>query len=196
MPHRGGATGRRGHVAMSRAWCAWAGPSTIQSAASCLVGVRAGRRPAGALVHSNPAGVSSFPMFNPRRAPVWIAALAMLLHLVMMPLMRGSAPMPGMAGHCPVTETSRQAVQALALHEHLAGHGSHAAPGGETPAPAHHSDMPCCCAAGSLVAIPGNAPALNPPRLARSCAVAPALSPPLSPRHRWPSLNPRASPYA
>jgi hypothetical protein len=135
-------------------------------------------------------------MYRPRRAPVWIAALAVLLHLFAMPLMGAGAP--GMAERCPMVEASRQDFLHLTTHDH-ASHGSHASHDREpVPNPTHHLGMPCCCAAGSasLAGIPASAPELHEPRRVRLSLLPLATAPPLSPRYRWPSLNPRASPLA
>lgn len=132
-------------------------------------------------------------MHRPRRAFIWIAALAVLLHLFAMPLMSAGAQMPGMAGHCPEAEASQHGFLRVAAHESHAGHGGESAP---QPAPAHHLGMPCCCAAGSagLAAIPISAPELQAPRQVQLSVLQLNTAPPLSPRYRWPSLNPRASP--
>jgi hypothetical protein len=130
-------------------------------------------------------------MHRPRRIPLWITALAVLLHLFAMPLMGAGARASGMAGHCPMTEASRHD------SSHFAMHASHQTDDSE-PAPAHHLGMPCCCAAGSasLAAIPASAPELHEPRRVQLSVLPLAAAPPLSPRYRWPSLNPRASPFA
>lgn len=127
-------------------------------------------------------------MHRPRHAPTWLAALAVLLHLFAMPLMGADM---GKAGHCPMAEANQHA------SVHGTGHDSHA---GHEQAPAdqstHHVGMPCCCAAGpsALAAIPASAPELHDPhRLQRSVLPLP-LKLTLTPRYRWPSLNPRASP--
>ncbi|MCQ2028770.1 DUF2946 domain-containing protein [Stutzerimonas zhaodongensis] len=128
------------------------------------------------------------PMHRQRRAPIWIAAFAVLLHLVSMPLM--AAHMRAMAvagGHCTMEEVGRH-------------HATHAHSHSSEPAPTqgHHQGMPCCCAAGSasLAAIPIGSPILHHPRVIALGSLPPATAPPLSPRYRWPSLNPRASPLA
>lgn len=103
-------------------------------------------------------------MHSPRRAPVWIATLALLLHLFAMPLMGAGARVPGMAGHCPMVEASRHGSLHLTTHDSHASHDSEPAP---NPIPSHYLGMPCCCAAGSasLAAIPSSAPELHEPRL-------------------------------
>lgn len=139
-------------------------------------------------------------MHRPRRTPVWIAALAVLLHLFAMPLMGAGARMPGMAGHCPMVEASRHDSLHLTAHDSHVSHGGHASHDSEPapkPARTHHLGMPCCCAAGSsLAAIPSSAPELHEPRRVQLTVLTLAMAPPLSPRYRWPSLNPRASPLA
>lgn len=137
-------------------------------------------------------------MHRPRRAPLWIAALAVLLHLFAMPLMGVGARAAGMVGHCPMSEASRHDSPALVTHEDHAPHASQALPDGEpAPTPVHHLGMPCCCAAGaaSLAAIPASAPELHEPQRMRMGVLAFVITPSLSPRYRWPSLNPRASPF-
>jgi len=128
-------------------------------------------------------------MPRPRRAPVWIALFAVLLHLCSMPLM--AAHMRAMAvvgGHGATTETGQHHV-AHAHHDHSSE---------SAPAQSRHQGMPCCCAAGSasLAAIPAGSPVLLLPRLVPLGNLSQAVAPLLSPRYRWPSLNPRASPFA
>ncbi|NKQ09939.1 DUF2946 domain-containing protein [Pseudomonas sp. SST3] len=127
-------------------------------------------------------------MHRPRRAFIWITALAVLLHLFAMPLMSAGAQMPDTAGHCPKAQASQHGI---AAHDGHAGHGGESA-----PQPAHHLGMPCCCAAGSagLAAIPISASELQAPRRVQLSVLQLSTAPPLSPRYRWPSLNPRASP--
>ncbi|MCQ4326006.1 hypothetical protein CXK94_03120 [Stutzerimonas stutzeri] len=127
-----------------------------------------------------------------RRLPAWLAGLALLMHLLSMPL-AGMLPadakrLLGWSGHCP-------AMQA-ALHRAHALHAS-AAPAEHDPG--SHSGMPpCCCCAGSvgLAALPSAAPSL--PQEAGASVISrtePRSHWPL-PRQRWPALNPRASPLA
>lgn len=130
-------------------------------------------------------------MHRRRRAPVWIAALAVLLHLCTMPLM--AAHMLAMA------VTDGQGTAAHTLHHHEAGaaaHRGHASEPASTQG--HHPGMPCCCAAGSasLAAIPSGSPLLLEPQRVSLGNLPSAPAPQLSPRYRWPSLNPRASPIA
>ncbi|MGA6099161.1 DUF2946 family protein [Stutzerimonas marianensis] len=140
-------------------------------------------------------------MHRPRRVPTWIAAFAVLLHLFAMPLMGAQMRAIGASGgHCPMVEASRHAGHgAHAAHadpiEHAAS--QHAA-GEPAPDPSHHQGMPCCCAAGagSLAVIPASSAVLHDPRLVSHGSLLPAATPPVSPRYRWPSLNPRASPFA
>ncbi|HCJ27772.1 MAG TPA: hypothetical protein DHV63_00315 [Pseudomonas sp.] len=139
-------------------------------------------------------------MPRPRRTPVWIAALAVLLHLFAMPLMGAGARVSGMAGHCPMVEASQHDARHVAMHVHAlhGGHASHESESSPKPAPRHHLGMPCCCTAGSaaLAAIPSSALELHEPRRVRLSVLPLAVAPRLSPRYRWPSLNPRASPVA
>lgn len=131
-------------------------------------------------------------MHRPRRAPVWMATLAVLLHLFAMPLMSAHMrAMAGTGGHCPMAEASQQhAEHRAAQHAHLSSESA--------PKPTHHQGMPCCCAAGSasLAAIPTGSPVLHQPQLVPLGSLPPATAPALSPRYRWPRLNPRASPLA
>ncbi|MCQ4286181.1 DUF2946 domain-containing protein [Pseudomonas stutzeri] len=133
-------------------------------------------------------------MHRPRRVPIWIAALAMLLHLFAMPLM--SAGAPGMAGHCTMAEASRHASTHFTAHNGYATAISHAVGDNQSiPKPARHLGMPCCCAgSASMAAIPSSATALHPPRLVQRNVLPLVMATPLSPRYRWPRLNPRASP--
>jgi hypothetical protein len=137
-------------------------------------------------------------MHRPRRAPLWIAALAVLLHLFAMPLMGVGVRAAGMAGHCPMSEAGRHDSGPLVAHGDHALHAGQVSSEDEpAPAPVHHLGMPCCCAAGatSLAAIPASTPELHEPRRLRMGVLALVTAPPLSPRYRWPSLNPRASPF-
>ena len=132
-------------------------------------------------------------MHRPRRVPIWIAALALLLHLFAMPLM-GSGAL-GMSEHCPMAEASRHVSSHFTAHDHATAIGD-AAHDSESPSkPAHHLGMPCCCAgSASMAAIPATATELHEPRRVQRNALPFDLAPPLSLRYRWPSLNPRASP--
>jgi hypothetical protein len=78
------------------------------------------------------------------------------------------------------------------------GHVQHAHVDESTPKPSHHQGMPCCCAAGSasLAAITTGSPVLHQPHLVRVGSLPTVTAPQLSPRYRWPALNPRASPLA
>ena len=135
-----------------------------------------------------------FSMHRPRRVPIWIAALALLLHLFAMPLMGAGAP--GMPGHCPMAEASRHVSSHFTARNGHATAIDHAAQGSESaPKPLHHLGMPCCCAgSASMAAIPTTATELHEPRRVQRNALPFDLAPPLSLRYRWPSLNPRASP--
>ena len=130
-------------------------------------------------------------MQRPRRAPVWIAAFAVLLHLCSMPLMAAHMRAMAMAGGHDAMGQSGQH-HAVKVDQHH-GHASEPA-----PAQSHHQGMPCCCAAGSasLAAIPAGSPVLLHPRLVPLGNLPSVTAPVLSPRYRWPSLNPRASPFA
>ncbi|WP_407295931.1 DUF2946 domain-containing protein [Stutzerimonas zhaodongensis] len=128
-------------------------------------------------------------MHRRRRAPVWIALFAVLLHLCSMPLM--AAHMRAMAvagGYGAMAETG----------QHPVDHAHHDHSSESAPAQSHHQGMPCCCAAGSasLAAIPSGTPVLLQPRRVSLGNLPWTTAPPLSPRNRWPSLNPRASPLA
>lgn len=133
-------------------------------------------------------------MFRPRHSPVWLAALAMLLHLLAMPLM--GADLSGIPAHCQITGPGLQgAEQARSGHAGV----DHAATGGQTePAHGKHLAMPCCCAGGHavLASTAVDAGGLHEPRRIALERLAPAVVPHIPPRHRWPSLNPRASPFA
>ena len=127
-----------------------------------------------------------------RRLPAWLASLALLIHLLSMPL-SGLLPaetkrLLGWSGHCPLMQAQLQ--QSHALHG-SAEHGEHE--------PATHGGMPpCCCCAGSigLAALP--APSLQLPQDVQggSVRIAETRVHHPSPRQQWPSLNPRASPLA
>jgi hypothetical protein len=128
-----------------------------------------------------------------RRLPAWLASLALLIHLLSMPL-SGLLPadakrLLGWSGHCPLMQVQAQQ-HSHALHD-SAGHGEHE--------PSSHGGMPpCCCCAGSLglAALPGAAPLL-PQEIRGALVVAvEARSHRPSPRQQWPALNPRASPLA
>ncbi|AHL74644.1 hypothetical protein CH92_05850 [Stutzerimonas stutzeri] len=139
-------------------------------------------------------------MFRSRRAPAWLATLAVLLHLFAMPLMGTAAPMMGMAGHCAMAEVLQHGDHHLAAKTDIApqSHAAHADPSTPPPDPAHHLSMPCCCAAGAaaLAAIAPSAPQLLVPRRT-GLGLLPLAGPAhASPRYYWPSLNPRASPLA
>jgi hypothetical protein len=130
-------------------------------------------------------------MRRPRHAPIWIAAFAVLLHLFAMPLMAAHMQ-AGSGKHCAMASAS--------VSQHHTGHGhvQHAHVDESEPKPSHHQGMPCCCAAGSasLAAITTGSPVLHPPHLMRLGSLPAATAPLLSPRYRWPALNPRASPLA
>lgn len=128
-----------------------------------------------------------------RRLPAWFASLALLIHLLSMPL-AGLLPadakrLLGWSGHCALMQVQAQQ-HAHALHD-SARHGEHE--------PSSHGGMPpCCCCAGSigLAALP--APSLQLPQDVQGGAVRIAetrVHRP-SPRQQWPALNPRASPLA
>lgn len=127
-------------------------------------------------------------MRRPRRAPIWIATVAILLHLFAMPLMAAHMQ-AGSGKHCPMTDASQHHGHELVQHAHIDE---------PEPKPGHHQGMPCCCAAGSasLAAITTGSPALHQPQLVRVGSLPAATAPQLSPRYRWPALNPRASPLA
>ncbi|MCW3150451.1 DUF2946 domain-containing protein [Stutzerimonas stutzeri] len=127
-----------------------------------------------------------------RRSTAWIACLAMLLHVLAMPLAGSLSAetkrLLGWGGYCPLAQQL----------EH-AGHAQVTADQEDSAPAAHHAGMPqCCCGAGfaGFAALPSAVPPLPDPRarlLARLPAE-PALLP--APRHQWPALNPRASPTA
>ncbi|MBS9724989.1 DUF2946 domain-containing protein [Stutzerimonas stutzeri] len=130
---------------------------------------------------------------NRRRLPAWLASLALLMHLLSMPL-SGMLPadakrLLGWSGHCPMQQADVSPGHAM--------HGAETA--GEHGSGTHHGGMPpCCCCAGSigLAALP--APSLQLPQDVQGGAVRIAetrVHRP-SPRQQWPSLNPRASPLA
>ncbi|MCQ4297747.1 DUF2946 domain-containing protein [Pseudomonas stutzeri] len=129
---------------------------------------------------------------NRRRLPAWLASLALLIHLLSMPL-SGLLPaetkrLLGWSGHCPLMQAQVQ--QSHALHE-AAGHGEHE--------PGTHGGMPpCCCCAGSigLAALPGASPLLPLQPVGREVRAAESRDHWSSPREQWPALNPRASPLA
>lgn len=139
-------------------------------------------------------------MHRPRRVPVWIAALAVLLHLFAMPLMAGGARGSGfVAAHCAMADAGTRDPHLVATPDRHATHDNHGSSDREpAPKPSHHVNMPCCCAAGSasLAAIPASTPELQVPRQVRLSVLALMTAAPLSPRYRWPRLNPRASPLA
>jgi len=123
-----------------------------------------------------------------RRLPAWLASLALLIHLLSMPL-SGLLPAETKRLHCPLMQVQAQQ-HAHTLHESTA-HGEHE--------PSAHGGMPpCCCCAGSmgLAALPGAA-LLLPQEMRGGLVVAvEAYAHRPSPRQQWPALNPRASPLA
>jgi hypothetical protein len=128
-----------------------------------------------------------------RRLPAWLASLALLIHLLSMPL-SGLLPaeskrLLGWSGHCPLM----QAQQAHALHQ-SAVHGEH----DQGSHGAHGRMPPCCCCAGSvgLAALPEASPQLPQQTAGHLTRVAEASAHRPSPRQQWPALNPRASPLA
>lgn len=137
-------------------------------------------------------------MFRSRRAPVWLATFAVLLHLLAMPLMGTAAPMMGMAGHCAAVEARQHDGHHLAAQVEAAqkGHAAHSDQSEPKPASAHALGMPCCCAAGAaaLAAITPSTPQLPLLRRAALGLLPLASAVHASPRYCWPSLNPRASP--
>ena len=136
-------------------------------------------------------------MFRSRRAPVWVATFAVLLHLLAMPLMGTAAPMRGWAGHCAEAEARQHGGHPLAAQVEAAhkGHAAHSDQSEPKPA-AHALGMPCCCAAGAaaLAAITPSTPQLQLLRRAALGLLPLANAVHASPRYCWPSLNPRASP--
>ena len=116
-------------------------------------------------------------MFRSRRAPVWVATFAVLLHLLAMPLMGTAAPMMGMAGHCAEAEARQHGGHPLAAQVEAAhkGHAAHSDQSEPKPA-AHALGMPCCCAAGAaaLAAITPSTPQL--PLLRRAALAAAHLA--------------------
>ncbi len=130
-----------------------------------------------------------------RRLPAWLASLALLIHLLSMPL-SGLLPadakrLLGWSGHCPLMQAQVQ--QAHALHP-PAVHGEHD-PGTHG---AHGGMPPCCCCAGSvgLATLPGAAPQLPQHTAGQLTRLAESHVHRPSPRQQWPALNPRASPLA
>jgi len=120
-----------------------------------------------------------------RRFSHWLACFAVLVNLLAMPLhaqqMQAMEGMPaehcGMPGMAAMHDDIRRLVDVLDPHPHKM----------------HHGDC-CCCGASGLAGPPANhwrAP------LPRYVAQGPVLQPAVhsvTPRYRWPSLNPRASP--
>ncbi len=126
-----------------------------------------------------------------RRLPAWLASLALLIHLLSMPL-SGLLPaeskrLLGWSGHCPLMQAQQHS---YALHESTAR--------GEHEPSAHGGMPPCCCCAGSmgLAALPGAAPLLPQEMRGGLVIAVEARSHRPSPRQQWPALNPRASPLA
>ena len=82
---------------------------------------------------------------NRRRLPAWLASLALLMHLLSMPL-SGMLPadakrLLGWSGHCPMQQAGVSPGHAM--------HGAETA--GEHGSGTHHGGMPpCCCCAGSI----------------------------------------------
>lgn len=134
-------------------------------------------------------------MYRPRHLPVWLAAIAMLLHLLAMPLM--GADLSGISSHCQTSGPGEHG--AAHLQYTHAGPADHAAAQGQ-PEPVHgkHLAMPCCCAGGHavLASTTGSTGELHEPRRIALERLAPVAVPRIPPRYRWPSLNPRASPFA
>ena len=131
---------------------------------------------------------------NRRRLPAWLASLALLIHLLSMPL-SGLLPaetkrLLGWSGHCPLMQAQVQ--QSHALHE--------SAVHGENDSGTHgaHGMPPCLCCAGSvgLAALPGASALLPLQPVGHPIHVAESRDHWPSPRQQWPALNPRASPLA
>ncbi len=147
-----------------------------------------------------------------RRAYAWIACFAVLSHMLTMAASGGMSAhtkqMMGWGGHCL---TAQQAVSHHDAHhvhgDHL--HGEHAGnPVGQhadadsaphDPSSSHHLMMQqCCCGAmsASLAALPAAPLDVQQRSVARLATLPQPPPAALSPRYLWPSLNPRASPYA
>jgi len=126
-----------------------------------------------------------------RPIPAWIACLALLLHLLLMPA-SGSMPVQtkrlmGWGGYCGSAEAPVRGGDEQFSHAEHADH--------DHPDAAHHALMQHCCCGVSAVSLA--APPPIPSRLLARLATLPQPPPAaLSPRRQWPSLNPRASPSA
>lgn len=122
------------------------------------------------------------------RLPAWLAGLALLIHLLSMPL----SGVPADAGR--LLDGSDPAPAAQGEH---ALHLLHAAATpAEHPHDGHAGMPPCCCTgAMGLAALPGaTLPSLE--AAGRSYAPGESHASQSSPRERWPAINPRASPHA
>ncbi len=130
-------------------------------------------------------------MFSGRHLSHWLACLAVLVNLLAMPLhaqqmqLMEGMPAAMMADDCAMHgmptmhDEMRRLIDVLDPHPHKM----------------HHGD--CCCCGASGMAGPlsshWHAPA---PRYIAQAPQAQPMVPSLTPRFRWTSLNPRASPMS
>ncbi|WP_106475973.1 DUF2946 family protein [Phytohalomonas tamaricis] len=132
-------------------------------------------------------------MVDRRRFHALITCLAVLLHLLAMPV-SGAMPaeakrMMGCEGHYLPTEGALHTAQHHAQHQHH----------DEVPQPLHHhANMQHCCCGASTASQAGLASMLAPSFHAPAVFEIRLLPQPppraYIVRHYWPSLNPRASP--
>jgi hypothetical protein len=133
-------------------------------------------------------------MSSLRRIRPWIACLAILLNILAMPLSRAmQAPDVNLmlwGGFCSggnssvVSAEFRQAIEALQIPQ-------------SEPEPEHamhHAD--CCCGHAGLAALPSDYYRHFLPQYTPGVVLEDPELPTLHPRIRWPSLSPRASPFA
>lgn len=126
-----------------------------------------------------------------RPALAWIACLAVLFNLLVMPLSsaapKGPAEQLLWGAFCSSVSSNAKA-EIIALGKlDLGQHGQ------------DHSNLQhcwCCPGAAPVLALPGHALTLSRPLALPSDAEAPFLAYQPTPRQQWPTLNPRASPLS
>src|SRR3546814_15728739 len=115
-----------------------------------------------------------------RRLPAWLASLALLIHLLSMPL-SGLLPaetkrLLGWSGHCPLMQAQQHS------------HARHESTARGEPEPSAHGGIPPCrrCAGSMGLAAPPGAAPLLPPEMRRRLVVAVEARPtPPAPRTHW-----------
>ncbi len=122
-----------------------------------------------------------------RLAYAWIACCAVLFNLLAMPLSASAARAPAeqllWGAFCSTGGTKLIAVSIGQL-DPAQDHDDHAV----------MQHCWCCSGAAPTLALPGTPPQLALPPHALASTLEPQRSTQPTPRERWPSLNPRASP--